>query len=98
VLISLPIVGSSSPASAAVSRIRVISNAFIPYDLTISVGDTVRWRNATADTTHTTTSKTGLWDERLTTHDSFSRRFPEQGVFRYRCTLHRRMTAKIVVH
>lgn len=71
--------------------------AFVPSNLTINVGDTVRWTNNDA-TTHTATSNTAVWNSgNLTNGQSFSFTFNNPGDFPYFCALHKFMTASITV-
>ena len=66
-------------------------------NLTISVGDTVTWRNDDG-APHTTTGDDGLFDSgSLGTGAEFSHTFSEAGTFRYTCTIHPSMVATITV-
>jgi plastocyanin len=57
----------------------------------------VKWTNKGA-VTHTSTSNKGVWDSgSIAPGDSFSRVFKKAGTFKYHCTIHPTMTAKIVV-
>ena len=75
---------------------------FSLQDLTITVGQTVRWSNADS-APHTTTSGgpgalTGVWDSAtLTQGQSFDFTFTEAGVFQYFCIIHPSMTATATV-
>ena len=78
-----------------------ISN-FSLQDLTIAVGETVRWTNSDS-APHTATSGaagalSGVWDsDDLTQGQSYDFAFTEAGVFPYFCTIHPSMTATVTV-
>jgi len=72
---------------------------FGPGDLTVSVGDTVTWRNDENDVPHTSTADGGLWDSAtLRAGDTYSFTFTEPGTYTYLCTIHPSMTATITVN
>jgi plastocyanin len=61
--------------------------AFDPKNLTLRVGDTVRWVN-NSGTPHTSTSG-GNWDSSIVASgSSFERKFNSPGTFNYRCDIH----------
>jgi plastocyanin len=65
--------------------------------LEAAVGTTVTWTNRD-DVPHTVTSSTKLFKSPpLDTGDAFSYTFKEAGAFEYYCSMHPRMTGKIVV-
>jgi plastocyanin len=86
-----------STLAATGSRVKIVDFAFRPGTLTIAKGTRVRWTNKGA-VTHTSTSNKGVWDSgSIAPGDTFSRVFKKAGTFKYHCTLHPTMTAKIVV-
>ena len=70
--------------------------AFTPQNLTVNVGDTVRWTNFDG-TNHTTTSNTGVWNSGNFASGSFSFTFNNAGTFPYHCSRHGSMTATLTV-
>src|SRR5574337_207231 len=71
--------------------------AFGPDTLTIPVGTTVTWTNKDS-VSHTVTSKNGTFDSgALSQGQTFQFTFNAPGPYDYSCTLHRSMTAKIIV-
>jgi plastocyanin len=90
------------PASPSVSvatsqRVKIVDFAFKPRAVTIAKGTKVVWTNKGA-VTHTSTSNKGVWDSgSIAPGDTFSRVFKKAGTFKYHCTIHPTMTAKIVV-
>jgi plastocyanin len=77
---------------AATVVVQMTSNLrFVPADVTINVGDTIRWNN-NSGITHTTTSGTnctadGLWSANVNSGQIFERVFTEAGVFPYFCAV-----------
>ncbi len=81
----------------ATTNVKIVDFAFQPADVTIKVGDTVKWTN-TGSSEHTTTSGTttggarhpdGLWDSgSLRTGQTFSHTFTKAGAFPYYCSFH----------
>lgn len=70
--------------------------AFSPTDVTVSVGDTVRWVNFDS-TEHTTTSNGGEWDALLGNGETFDYVADTAGEFSYVCRLHMGMAATVTV-
>jgi len=93
---------SAAPAAArsevpqVTKNVSVVNFAFMPKTARVARGTTIKWKN-TSDTTHTTTSNTGLWDKTLAPGATFSRTFNRAGTFRYHCSIHPSMTGSIVV-
>jgi plastocyanin len=86
-----------SALAATGSRVKIIDFAFRPGTLTIAKGTRVKWTNRGA-VTHTSTSNKGVWDSgSIAPGGTFSRVFKRAGTFKYHCTIHPTMTAKIVV-
>jgi len=81
-----------SPALSAVHVVNVQSLSSSPKDISINVGDTVRWVWVAG--IHTTTSGAdcdpdGLWDAVISSSDPvFERVFDEEGLYDYYCTPH----------
>ncbi len=71
--------------------------AFVPADVTVCQGATVRWTNF--DTApHTSTSDTGVWDSGiLLTGQTFSFTFNNLGDFPYHCSVHPNMHGMVRV-
>ena len=71
--------------------------AFIPQDLTVTHGTTVRWTNLDG-APHTSTSDDGIWDSgTLTTGQTYTFAFGPSGTYPYHCEIHPTMTATITV-
>ena len=86
-----------------VTTITMNSSTFSPADVTIEVGESVRWVNAQA-VAHTITpanpQQAGVWATQAvpaTTGFAFQARMNTAGTFNYSCTLHAGMTGRVVV-
>lgn len=86
----------SAAEPLATTAVAIQGANFVPETVTISVGDTVRWTN-NDDSTHTTTSDSGLWDTTLDRGQSYSQTFTTAGTFNYHCAIHPTMTGSITV-
>ncbi len=96
---STAVAGDRSPRGSEVHRVKMPgsgANRFAPATITIDRGDRVKWVNKDS-VTHTTTSNDGDWDSTMSAGDSFTRRFRQEGTFRYHCTIHPEMTGTIIV-
>ncbi|HEU4417236.1 MAG TPA: cupredoxin family copper-binding protein [Candidatus Angelobacter sp.] len=82
---------------AAESAVKIDNFVFSPNTLTISAGSTVRWTNRD-DIPHTVVSDDKSFKSKaLDTDDTFTFTFSKPGTYTYFCSLHPKMTGKIVV-
>jgi chitinase len=81
----------------APNTVSIAGMAFSPATITISVGQSVTWRNN--DTvSHTSTSDGGVWDSAaLAPGATFTRTFTAAGSFPYHCNFHPSMMGTVVV-
>jgi plastocyanin len=87
------------PAQAAASdEVKIDNFTFAPGEITIAKGTTVRWVNRD-DIPHTVVSddKSTFKSKPLDTDDKFSYTFTKEGTYSYFCSIHPKMTAKVVV-
>ena len=79
-------------------QVKIDNFSFGPQDLTVPVGATVTWVNQD-DVPHTVTSTEGttLKSPVLDTDDKFTFTFTHPGAYPYYCTIHPKMTAKVIV-
>jgi plastocyanin len=86
----------AKPASAA--EVKIDNFSFGPSELTVSPGTTVTWTNRD-DTPHTVVSddKSTFKSKVLDTDDTFSFTFTRAGTYPYFCSIHPKMTGKVVV-
>lgn len=97
-LVSLCLV-APQPASATGKAVTVeVTNfVFTPKVLTVTAGTTVTWINQD-DIPHTVASTEGTFNSgALDTEDVFTFAFTTPGVYNYFCSLHPKMTGKVVV-
>lgn len=72
---------------------------YIPAEVTIRVGDTVKWTNHEKRTSHSVLfpAENGLESERLFPDESWERRFTKAGRYDYTCTPHPEMKGVVIV-
>ena len=84
----------TKPSQAAV---KIDNFSFSPAQITVSVGTTVQWTNGD-DIPHTVVSNENVFKSKaLDTDDKFSFVLSKPGTYMYFCSLHPKMTAKVVV-
>ena len=84
------------PAEGA--SVKIDNFSFGPADVNIPVGTTVTWTNHD-DVPHVVASDDKLFKSKaLDTDDHFSFTFSKPGTYVYYCSIHPKMTAKVVVH
>jgi plastocyanin len=78
-------------------EVKIDNYSFAPAEITLTPGTTVSWVNH-YDVPHTVKSNDGTFKSKaLDTDDKFTMTFDKPGVYEYFCSIHPRMTAKIVV-
>ena len=86
----------ASPAKAATHEVIVKNFKFIPDQLTIAAGDTIRFSNISGH--HTATALDGSFDTgRMNKGQAVEVTFPTKGTFPYKCIYHSRMKATLTV-
>jgi plastocyanin len=101
VIAMLLFAGSTSAAndqsSAANAEVKIDNFSFGPETLTVPVGTTVTWTNRD-DIPHTVVSTDGVFKSQVRdTDEKFSYTFAKAGTYPYYCSVHPKMTGKIVV-
>jgi plastocyanin len=82
---------------AAAAEVKIDNFSFGPATLSVPVGATVTWTNRD-DIPHTVVSTDGVFKSKvLDTDDKFSFTFAKAGTYPYFCSIHPKMTGKIVV-
>ena len=95
-LLGVALVGGGA-ALAADHAVAISGFAFSPKTITVTVGDTVTWTNSDP-TAHTATADDGSFDTgTLGNGATGSATFATAGTFAYHCSIHRQMTATLVV-
>lgn len=89
-----PLVQSSS---TTVIDVNIQNSAFVPQNLTVVLGTTVRWTNRDS-IAHTVTSTAGVFDSgTMNRGATFTHTFNTPGEFPYICAIHPSMTGKVTV-
>jgi plastocyanin len=92
-----PNVTANDQPSAATAEVKIDNFIFGPQTITVPVGATVTWRNKD-DIPHTSVSTEGVFKSKvLDTDEAFSYTFTKAGTYPYYCTIHPKMTGKVVV-
>jgi plastocyanin len=91
-----PSVTANDQPSAAI-EVKIDNFVFAPQTLTVPVGATVTWTNKD-DIPHTTVSTDGVFKSKvMDTDEKFSYTFTKAGTYAYYCSVHPKMTGKVVV-
>ena len=78
-------------------EVKIDNFSFGPAELTVAVGTTVMWTNRD-DIPHTVVSTDKVFKSKvLDTDEKFSYTFTQPGTFSYFCSIHPKMTGKVVV-
>ena len=87
---------STEPAASGV-EITIDNFSFTPPTVTVKTGTLITWKNRD-DIPHTVVSNDNLFKSKaLDTDDKFSFTPTKPGTYSYFCSLHPKMTAKVVV-
>ena len=90
-------VSAKDQPSGAAAAVKIDNFSFEPQTLTVAVGTTVTWTNRD-DIPHTSVSTDGVWKSKvMDTDETFSYTFAKSGTYSYFCSIHPKMTGKIVV-
>jgi plastocyanin len=93
---SLRVAAEDQP-SAANAEVKIDNFSFGPDTLTVPVGTTVTWTNRD-DIPHNVVSTDGVFKSKVRdTDEKFSYTFAKAGTYPYYCSVHPKMTGKIVV-
>ncbi len=92
-----PSVTANDQPSAASATVKIDNFVFGPQTLTVPVGTTVTWTNSD-DIPHTAVSTDGVFKSKvMDTDEKFSYTFTKAGTYPYYCSVHPKMTGKVVV-
>ena len=92
-----PDVTASDQPATANAAVNIDNFVFGPQTITVPVGTTVTWTNKD-DIPHTSVSTEGVFKSKvLDTDENFSYKFIKAGTYPYYCTIHPKMTGKVVV-
>jgi plastocyanin len=103
VIIAIALLVAGSPTvtandqPSASAEVKIDNFVFGPQTITVPVGATVTWTNKD-DIPHTSVSTEGVFKSKvLDTDEKFSYTFTKAGTYSYYCTIHPKMTGKVVV-
>ncbi len=90
-------VTANDQPSAANAAVTIDNFVFGPQTVTVPVGTTVTWTNSD-DIPHTAVSTDGVFKSKvMDTDEKFSYTFTNAGTYSYYCSIHPKMTGKVVV-
>jgi plastocyanin len=96
-LVGSPSVKANDQPSAANVAVKIDNFVFGPQTITVPVGTTVTWTNSD-DIPNTVVSTEGAFKSKvLDTDEKYSFTFSKAGTFPYFCSIHPKMTGKVVV-
>ena len=88
---------ATGQAQAATVEVKIDNFSFSPATLSVSPGTTVTWTNRD-DIPHTVVSDDKIFKSKvLDTDEKFSYTFSKPGSYPYFCSVHPKMTGKVVV-
>jgi plastocyanin len=101
VLVTLVFLGHKSAqagtAGGGAAEVKIDNFSFTPANLTVAAGTTVTWTNRD-DIPHTVVSDDKTFKSKvLDTDDKFSFTFTKPGTYSYFCSIHPKMTARVIV-
>jgi plastocyanin len=89
------VAANDQPSTA--NAVKIDNFVFGPQTITIPVGGTVTWTNSD-DIPHTAVSTDGVFKSKvMDTDEKFSYTFTKAGTYSYYCSIHPKMTGKVVV-
>jgi len=87
---------ASAQQKAETLEVKIDNFSFGPGTLTVPVGTTVTWTNRD-DIPHTVVSTDGVFKSKvLDTDEKFSFTFSKAGAYPYFCSIHPKMTGKVI--
>src|SRR5882762_2002228 len=88
---------ASAQEKPATVEVKIDNFSFGPATLTVPVGTSVTWTNRD-DIPHTVVSTDGVFKSKvLDTDEKFSFTFSKAGTYPYFCSIHPKMTGKVIV-
>jgi len=92
--VSVPSAPQEKPTGA---QVKIDNFSFEPREITVAPGTTVVWTNRD-DVPHTVTSNDDKFGSKaMDTDDTFSFTFKDAGTYEYYCSVHPKMTGKVIV-
>ena len=92
-----PPLKANDQSSGANAEVKIDNFSFEPETIKVTVGTTVTWTNHD-DIPHTVVSTDGVFKSKVRdTDEKFSYIFTKAGTYPYYCSVHPKMTGKIIV-
>ncbi|UCV22038.1 plastocyanin/azurin family copper-binding protein [Ferribacterium limneticum] len=90
---------SFSVLAENVAEVRIEGYKYLPAEVSIKAGDSVRWTNHEKRTSHSVVfpAEGGLESERMFPEESWQRRFDKPGRYPYHCGPHPEMEGVVLV-
>lgn len=89
--------GGGQGSKSTPVEVKIDNFSFSPATLTVPAGTTVRWTNRD-DIPHTVVADDQKWQSKtLDTDEQYSYTFTKPGTYSYFCSVHPKMTGKVVV-
>jgi plastocyanin len=89
---------AAAPAApAGVVEVKIDNFAFAPATITVPAGTSIRWINDDETIHNVVSSDKSFRSKALDTNEEFSFTFTKPGTYSYICSLHPRMTGKVIV-
>jgi amicyanin len=94
---STAIAANAQPQAPVAAEVKIDNFSFGPGTATVAAGTTVTWTNRD-DIPHNVVSTEGAFKSRvMDTDERFSYTFAKPGTYAYFCSIHPKMTGKVVV-
>jgi plastocyanin len=91
------VVANPQQPAATAAQVKIDNFSFGPATITVAAGTTITWVNGD-DIPHTAVSTDGVFKSKvLDTDEKFSYTFTKPGTYQYFCSIHPKMTGKVVV-
>jgi plastocyanin len=87
---------SAQQQAATAQEVKIGNFTFAPATITVAKGTTVTWTNRD-DIPHTVVSDGTFKSKAMDTDEKFSYTFAKPGTYSYFCSIHPKMTGKVVV-
>ena len=88
---------AAAPLKPETTEVKIDNFSFGPGTLTVPVGTNVTWTNRD-DIPHTVVSTDGVFKSKvLDTDEKFAYTFSKAGTYPYFCSIHPKMTGKVIV-
>lgn len=88
---------ASGQQQSQATEVKIDNFSFSPQEITVAAGTKVTWTNRD-DIPHTVASTTDAFKSKaLDTDDQFSFLFSKAGTYEYYCSIHPKMTGRVIV-